>query len=627
MRKSQALAIVIILMMAGFALRLYQIDTVSFRGDEAFTILNWVRQPFPEVLQTNIPTSDPQPPLAYALFHYWGKLFGDSEFSMRVLPAFVNVLGVAVMYALGHFVNGRRLGVVAALFWAVHPFEIWHSQDARNYAIWGAFSATAIWLALRAMRKGRRLDWVLYVIAATATAYVYYLELFVVAALNLYAAYRIFIRRPAQRQLLIPWAASQIAIALLLVPWFLQERLLTGSGYGGTTGRFDLSLLATQFLSTLTFGSTLPDSWMPVLSVIILFLVVAGGVIIWRRQRDTAILLFLLILTPTVLLALVSLRLNVFTPRYILGIVPALLLLIAIFLLYLWDQKRAILRGLAGGILALILIVNVYSLSNYYWDIDYTKSPPWREVTAYLHSRVRSNDVVINASSDIAFKLYYGDTTAVRYLPANPIQPPVEIEQVLDESQQLFDSLWAIGDPTADWENAPVRDNWLNGNMQQVRSLQISSVPIREYLSFDVNEAEFSAEETLATFGDFVELRGAEIIQPLAPETDLNIRAYWQPLTASDTPLKMFVHLTGSVNPATGSPLWSQDDQFPQDGRISTVDWTAGQLYRDIYLLPLSDLPPGNYTVVIGLYAPETGQRILTDSGADSYTIGSIDLP
>jgi hypothetical protein len=90
--------------------------------------------------------------------------------------------------------------------------------------------------------------------------------------------------------------------------------------------------------------------------------------------------------------------------------------------------------------------------------------------------------------------------------------------------------------------------------------------------------------------------------------------------------LKAFLHLIGAVNPARGTPLWSQDDHFPQNMRISTDSWSAGEIYRDVFKLPVAEVPPGHYTLNIGLYDPDTGQRILTDTG-DSYEIAAITLP
>ena len=93
--------LLLVLILLGLALRLYRIDAVSFRGDEAFTVLNWVSKPIAETLQSEIPLRDPQPPLAFALFRGWALLFGTSEFSKRVLPALFSLIGIPALYALG----------------------------------------------------------------------------------------------------------------------------------------------------------------------------------------------------------------------------------------------------------------------------------------------------------------------------------------------------------------------------------------------------------------------------------------------------------------------------------------------------------------------------------------------
>ena len=188
MNVKQRLACVAALTLLGFALRFYQLNRVPLRGDEAFTVLHWMREPLASTL-ANIATKDPQAPLSYVLYRAWGFIMGTGENVARILPALLNVLGIPVMYALGHRLRGWQLGLLAALLWSINAFQIWHAQDARNYAIWAMLSPLAVWLALRALDRQRRIDWLLYVIAAALAGYIYYLELFVVAALNFYAIF------------------------------------------------------------------------------------------------------------------------------------------------------------------------------------------------------------------------------------------------------------------------------------------------------------------------------------------------------------------------------------------------------------------------------------------------------
>ncbi len=112
-------------------------------------------------------------------------------------------------------------------------------------------------------------------LAAALAAYVYYLELFVVVALNLY----VLVTRWRDRRLLLRWFGAQIALGLILAPWYLQPRLLFGSGYGGTTGNFDpLAVVHALPARALTFGDTetLPPAFVAWLAPLLVIALLPG---------------------------------------------------------------------------------------------------------------------------------------------------------------------------------------------------------------------------------------------------------------------------------------------------------------------------------------------------------------
>ncbi|MFN8451139.1 MAG: glycosyltransferase family 39 protein [Anaerolineae bacterium] len=279
------------IILLGFALRLFHLNTVALRGDEAFTVIHWMREPLAQTL-ANIATVDPQAPLSYALYRGWALVLGSNEIVVRFLPALVSILGIPAMYALGHRLRGARLGLLAAFVWAINPYQIYHAQDARSYAVWAALSLIAIWLALRALDKQRRIDWLLYIAAGALAAYVYYLELFIILALNLY----VFATRWRDRPLLARWLGAEIAIGLLLAPWYLQPRLLFSSGYGGTAGQFAPPQLLTRFIPTLTFSTPdkLPPDTALALAAVLGIALLVGLAVWWRRNRVQALLVGLL---------------------------------------------------------------------------------------------------------------------------------------------------------------------------------------------------------------------------------------------------------------------------------------------------------------------------------------------
>lgn len=66
----------------------------------------------------------------------------------------------------------------------------------------------------------------------------------------------------------------------------------------------------------------------------------------------------------------------------------------------------------------------------------------------------------------------------------------------------------------------------------------------------------------------------------------------------------------------------AQHDGDPANGTRPTSTWRAGEQIDDLREIALPpDLPAGEYTLLVGWYARETGARIPLTDGADSYTL------
>jgi len=98
-------------------------------------------------------------------------------------------------------------------------------------------------------------------------------------------------------------------------------------------------------------------------------------------------------------------------------------------------------------------------------------------------------------------------------------------------------------------------------------------------------------------------LRGGEM---------LAVEVVWQPLSRTDIPYFVFIHL---LTPA-GSV--AQQDTYPGAGRYATTFWDVGRDFVDTYRLTVpADAPAGPARLVLGLYNRETMQR-LPVTGADA---------
>ncbi|MBI5671493.1 MAG: glycosyltransferase family 39 protein [Chloroflexi bacterium] len=611
--------VMLLLVTAGFLLRIYRLDVSPLRGDEAFTVQNWMSLPLAESL-SRIATIEPHPFLNYVLFRIWGLLAGTSEFSARYLPALVNVLGIAACYGLGRRLLNHRAGLLAALLWACHPYLIWHSQDARNYAIWSGVSVVALWLGLRAVQRNHWLDWALYLVGALLAANVFYFEWFNQTGFFLFVL--VVYRKAPSRilRLLLVQAVVVLPSALSFV--VLQGQLITTGGYGGTTGTgLNLPRLLTWFLPVLVWGETLPSLYMPVLGVGLLIVFVLAFIWLWRSEQRYLFIFFLLVgFFPLVLLSVSSLRFDIFAPRYVLSVVPVFVLLIA----FLVDSLLCYPRFIGVILLGTGLVFTLHSVYNLYWGIDYAKAKNWPALTQYLETRVKPDDLIIQLSVDPAFGYYYDGAARDIGLPANPSQPVSEIHQELETDSRRYRSIWLVGQTFPDWPNYGVVERWLQDNLQLVRDTQLSGMRVQQYMRWAADEV-VPAER--AVFAGVAELVSAQVWLPPEPTGEITVWLYWRPDRTTETPYKVFVHLTGAINPATGTPLWSQDDRYPQNGRVSTTDWALAAIYRDVYVLPTATVLPGEYEVRVGFYNPVTGERARLANGEDSYRLQTITLP
>jgi hypothetical protein len=124
-----------------------------------------------------------------------------------------------------------------------------------------------------------------------------------------------------------------------------------------------------------------------------------------------------------------------------------------------------------------------------------------------------------------------------------------------------------------------------------------------------------------ANVGDTALVLGYKVSDDLLePGDTLVVTLYWQPVSRTDVPYTVFVHLT---NPALG-PL-AQKDTYPGLGNYATTVWDVGRTFVDTYRLPIpADAPAGTATLVVGLYNEATGARLSVtgaNAGADGLVV------
>jgi len=96
----------------------------------------------------------------------------------------------------------------------------------------------------------------------------------------------------------------------------------------------------------------------------------------------------------------------------------------------------------------------------------------------------------------------------------------------------------------------------------------------------------------------------------------------WSADAYLDTDYTVFVHLVAAGG--NGQAL-AQGDAQPMGGRWPASLWLPGVALDDLHtvLLP-PDLAPGSYHLLVGLYDPITGQRLLRPDGSDAVRLDVV---
>ncbi len=160
-----------------------------------------------------------------------------------------------------------------------------------------------------------------------------------------------------------------------------------------------------------------------------------------------------------------------------------------------------------------------------------------------------------------------------------------------------------------DISNLPVFDAQGNqaGNQLKLGPIKIHGRPTAQASEGPVSSLSVPDNFLPASFTDQIDLLGYNLSdRQLASGESLNLTLYWSPRGRPTHDYTVFVHLLDSSGQLRG-----QADSPPMAGKYPTSVWDAGEVIADSHTLSLApDLPAGEYKIAIGLYDPETGQRV-----------------
>ena len=145
------LSVFLIIFLSGAFLRLHELGEESIWVDEAFSY-HYFNLEWSEMINI-LEDKDVHPPLFYAMGYSWVRLFGNSEFSLRFLPSIFGTLAIFVFFLLGKELYGKKVSLLATLFFSFSYTMILYSQEAKMYIQLIFFFLLSLYTLIRFMKE------------------------------------------------------------------------------------------------------------------------------------------------------------------------------------------------------------------------------------------------------------------------------------------------------------------------------------------------------------------------------------------------------------------------------------------------------------------------------------------
>jgi 4-amino-4-deoxy-L-arabinose transferase-like glycosyltransferase len=606
------------------------------------------------------------------LYHYvhaagiW--ILGQNVWGVRITSILFGVLGVFTTWLALRTLCGRWVALVAALLLAASFWSLMYSRiGLRHISLPPLVGICAyfFWRGLLAPREGRTpgLAWFgLGGLTLGAMLYTYFASRVVPAIFGLFVLYLAAFHRPMLRQRW-PGIALFFALgALVAVPMFvylyqhpeLEQRLgQVGGDLASALRAGDLPMVARAVLDTLAMFSIEGDpEWLynisgrPVFSpTTALFFYLGLLLSLWRWQdpRRAFLLIWLAVGVAPAMLSWPPGSLG-----HTIAAQPAAMALPALGLAAAreWVAGKggghARARELAWGATALTAAVLVlfvlHNAVDYFvrWPqfepVRHEYQAPMTATARYLSAHPEVDSAAISAPyvdywnpwSKMSFDLFFhDDRTQVRWFDGQQavLLPSAQGTRLLIPDIH-GSSTWLAGEflPLLAEGAAPVETPYVdrNGATINVYHWQGSAALDQEIAIATSAPAWASAEGALPEgaaplsrtqvslpipFQDRLTLLGYQYASATAtPGKELKLVSYWEVASSKDAPLSIFVHVLDDENAVRAG--W--------DGlSASSTGWQQGDILVQAHTLSLpGDIEPGTYRVEMGLYSPETLNRV-----------------
>ena len=214
--------IVLFILVLASIIYIYKIDLLSLDCDEIFTI-NIINLPSLQevVYEGNI--RDTHPPLYHVLLFFFVKVFGHTEFVIRLFSSFCGILSVLFIFVLAKKLFSIKEGIISSILLMFNTYVMQINRYARDYALFLLLSILTFLFLVRIIERQQSIvnkDTLLYILFSTLNIYTHYFALLLLMSQMLFLL--VFYRKKSIKYLLF----FSVTIFLLYFPWmqFIEKK-------------------------------------------------------------------------------------------------------------------------------------------------------------------------------------------------------------------------------------------------------------------------------------------------------------------------------------------------------------------------------------------------------------------
>ncbi|MCS6802026.1 MAG: glycosyltransferase family 39 protein [Chloroflexota bacterium] len=592
------------LVLAGFALRIVATGEPSYWGDEmvSVTVARMPAAAIPGWLAEN----DPHPPLYYLALHGWVRLAGERELATRALSALLGALAIPLVGALARRLLSPAAAVVAMTLIALNPLQVDQARDARMYPLLVALTLGATLVLWRQLSRPSVAGWTAYALLGAAALYTHYYGGLALIAHGLW----VLTLLPANRRIVLQFAAAGAGITLLYLPWLLPGLIVITAyeGYGWATGESGIGSwpqAVARCLQVFLTGPWTPDApWNSVAAGFAVALAAGGAVAAFRCDRRAALLLTLLLLVPITIIYVASLQRPLFMPRYLIIASPAFLLLAAAVIAAL----RGWLAPAGVALAASVLLVQGVGVDRLLTDPRYANAD-WRAAARFVAARERPNDGIVYGHDGMKwlFGFYHPGGPGEYIPPFAGKERRQEIEEMLRRFTAVHERVWFV--PWWNSDTDVIVERWLTDNAYLALDRWIDrSVRL---LLFASPSGTAPLQPSGTAFGGILQLDSWAIDRTTASQGDvLRVDLRWMALEPVEEEVRRLLVLRDRAG-----RRFAVSDRAPRNA--PTAGWPKGRALTDrVGLLVPPGTPAGEYELAVGLYAAATGAPLVPTAPA-----------